>query len=585
MYHHLLHLLHPLRVIWNERIVLFWPIWMTITAIGIMLVVWIVPTRSHKPLEQIESRQRDWSRKDIIAAAFLCLFLACYVAGSLVWEDFTYYDNSHFTNETLIGQNILLQVSPEQGRFWPLGHQEFNLLRHITHSNTGYHALRIVQLLFVCAILLYLDEDLNVWARVGLVSLLLITPSIVISFSGLIYPEANVIFWLVCLAWSIKCFERTRSIAWAVAAVISSQFLLYYKETGFLFLFGFAVGRLILRSLKADGAGWEFKPLRDPESRLDACLAFMVAPYILYYSAAMFPVFGMGYSEESRLPLLQVIFSYLELDVLVWIFVAVALARVFRILQRRVAPSLLWDGLALGGIGYLAGYVILRMVSSYYLAPVDLIAVLYVGRLAFKSIEVWGPVFRFAGIAVLSIVLFQDSSLSGFRMYERKNVIHAKAEIGHLIEERYKNDPQNVKRLFFPFAKPFDILEFASYLSYIGVPVEEVSKGSVATRGVLLAGKVIQKDGPCGYRTFVCHPGTTPLPGDLVVVFPDDVTSVGGSSVYRNESTMLLFSYDARPQIPEWARPFVNTLHVVSPEFSRIQLPDSWLRASLSIWK
>ena len=67
-------------------------------------------------------------------------------------------------------------------------------MRHFTSSVTGYHAMRIIQLVFLCGILLFLDDELSIWARVALITLALITPSILISFSGLIYPEWNVHF-------------------------------------------------------------------------------------------------------------------------------------------------------------------------------------------------------------------------------------------------------------------------------------------------------------------------------------------------------------------------------------------------------
>lgn len=196
------------------------------------------------PRDSIPSRRHSWSRGAILAVTFLALLLARYIAGSLVWEDFTYSDNSHFTNGTPVGKDIPVQIVPGSGRFFPLGHQEFNLIRHVTSSVTGYQALRIVQLVLLCGILLVRDEELSIQARVALITLALITPTILISFSGLIYPEWNVVFWLICLAFSVKRFEQTQFIAWAVAAVISSQFMLYYKEIAFLLLLGFAVLRL-----------------------------------------------------------------------------------------------------------------------------------------------------------------------------------------------------------------------------------------------------------------------------------------------------------------------------------------------------
>jgi hypothetical protein len=583
--HHLHHLLHPLKVLWTERNRLFWPIWTATTTIGVMLVIWVVPQTKRIALDSTESRRHDRSRGAIFAMAFLSLFLACYIAGSLVWEDFTYYDNSHYTNGTLVGRDIPVQIVPAEGRFWPLGHQEFNLLRHVTHSVTGYHALRIVELLFLCGILLVLDEELSIKARVALITLALITPSILTSFSGLIYGEANVLLLLACLAWFVKRFEQTQSVAWAVGAVISSQFMLYYKETAFLLLLGFAVGRLLLRCLKADQGGWDFNRLRDPESRLDMCLGLLGVLFFLYYLAAMFPNYSMSYADEYQLPLQQVLASYFGLDLLVWALVAVVLARILLILERKVAPSLLWDGLALGGISCLAGYLTLRMYSAYFLAPVDLIAVLYLGRLAILSVKNMGLGTRLCAVALLALVLLQDISLSAFRMYERKNVIHAKSEIAQVIKARYDNDPRNAKRLFFPFANPFHILEFASYLNYLGVPVEEVPAGSVKTNGVVLVGRAIEKDGPCGYRAFVCHPGNRPDPGDLVVVLPDDPTRGDEFNSYRQEGTASLFTYHPRPPIPGWLRPYVKRLHVVSPVFAHKQLPDSWLNASVTVWK
>jgi hypothetical protein len=584
MLHFLHHLLHPLKVLWRGRIDLFWPIWMATTVSAALLMTWTVPEKKIIPTVSILPHRHSWSRGAILAVTFLAVLLACYIAGSLVWEDFAYYDNSHFTNGTLVGKDIPRQILPANGRFFPLGHQEYNVIRHFTSSVTGYHVLRIVQLVLLCGILLVFDEDLSIRVRVALIILVLITPSILISFSGLIYPEWNVVFWLICLAWSVKRFEQTHFTAWAVAAVISSQFMLYYKETAFLLLLGFAVGRLLLRCWNTERAGWDFKRLRDPESRLDMCLAFLGVLFFVYYLAVMFPNYSFAYADESQLPLKRALVSYLKLDLLVWVLAAVVLGRIVQILRRKASPVLLWDGLALGGVGCLAGYLILRMNAGYFLAPADIIAVLYLGHLAILSAKHMSRVQRLCTVSLLILVVFQDSSLSVFRMYERKNVIHAKAELAQAIKRRYESDPQNMKRLFFPFAQPFHIMEFASYLNYIGVPVEQVPPRSPADSSILIVGRVFQNDGPCGYRPFMCHPGSRPDPGDLIVVLPDDFTQTDELKSYQQEDTPL-FSYRPRPNIPRWLFPFVNALHVVSPIFSQSQLPNSWLNASVSIWK
>jgi hypothetical protein len=583
---HFLLLPDILKTLWSERIALFWPIWIAITASSVVLVIWFVPQGESIRLESIRSRRHDWSRAAVLAVVFLALFLACYIAGSLVWEDFAYRDNSMFTLGTLAGHDFARAIYPSQGRFFPLGNQEFNSLRHVTRSVTGYHALRIVEIVLLSGILLVLDEQLSIRVRVALVTLTLITPSILISFSGLIYPEANVLFWLVCVVWSVKRFEQTHFIPWAVAAVISSQFMLYYKETAFLLLLGFAVGRLLLRCWRADRSGWDFKRLRDPESRLDMCLTFLAVAYLLFYLAVMFPNYGARYADDWRFSPKRVFTSYVKLDLLAWVLVAVVLVRIVLILRRRVAPALLWDALALAGMGCFAGYLSLRMFTAYYLAPVDLIAVLYLGRLAALSVKSMGLGTRLFALALLSVVLLQDFSLSAFRMYERKNLIHAKAEIGRVIKARYESNPQNAKRLFFPLSDPYTIMEFSAYLSYLGVPVEGVYAGSVATGSIMIVGPSIKKDAPCvNYQAVECHPGSSPDPGDLIIVLPDDYLTTEELNSYQQEGMETLLSYQPHPQIPQWLRPYVHRLLVVSSEFPRSSLPDHWLSASVIIAK
>jgi hypothetical protein len=68
---------------------------------------------------------------------------------------------------TLKGRDYSTHIWQGQGRFFPLGYQEFNLLRHFTDTITGYHVPPIAQLLIFSWILLILDDELSVAARVA----------------------------------------------------------------------------------------------------------------------------------------------------------------------------------------------------------------------------------------------------------------------------------------------------------------------------------------------------------------------------------------------------------------------------------
>ena len=112
-------------------------------------------------------------------------------------------------------------------------------------------------------IVLILDDDLSFTARAALAILAFLTPSILTSFSGLIFTERNFLFFLGCLTLCIKRFEQTQSAAWAVVGAVSAQIMIYNEETAPLLLLGFAVGRLILRCKDDHKNGWDYDRLRD----------------------------------------------------------------------------------------------------------------------------------------------------------------------------------------------------------------------------------------------------------------------------------------------------------------------------------
>ena len=87
---------------------------------------------------------------------------------------------------------------------------------------------------------------------------------------------------------------------------------------------------------------------------------------------------------------------------------------------------------------------------------------------------------------------------------------------------------------------------------------------------------------PAGTEYLYAIPAKHPEAGRSRIVFPDDVTSMGESSLYRQAGITLLLSYDPAPRFLNWVRPFVNCLHVVSPEFrkDRSRIHGWWRQSS-----
>lgn len=583
-----------LKALWWARIYSFHRIWfaMTIAAISATWMVVAGGTPSPRnPMTDLESGtlkprfihlQRATT---VLALALLAVFLAGYITVSVLAEKFAFYDDIQLTLHSLKGLSYAPPIWQDSGRFFPLGLQEFNLLKYFTRTIAGFHVLIIGELLILSCVLLGLDEELSIPGRAALIPVFLSAPGIVIAFTGLIYPERNFVFCLACLVLAVERFERTQSPVWAAGAAGCAQIMIYEKETASLLLLGFVLGRLLLRWWNAQQAGFDNRWLRSKDSRLDLCLASLAGLFLLYYMAAMYPHPNMKYADNVRLPPGVLFRSYLKLDLLVWIFVAVLLLRAYGILRRKLAPSPLWDGLGFGGLVCFGAYLHLGIFRAYDLAPVEAVAVWYVGRFVMMSWKEMRTGSRAVALGAACVVVIQYVSLSAFHVVERQNLLRAKAEIARVVEARYGQATQPV-RLFFPYASPWQVLEFGYYLNLQGIPIEnEGTSGAGGPGPVVMVSMAVANDGPCVKNwSIVCRAYPVPEPGDLVIVLPDDNAQLSQVTPYRKVGESLL-SYERRPAIPEGLNSFIRLLGFASVPKAQKELPDRWLDASVTVWR
>lgn len=583
-----------IRALWGERVAYFWPIWITITFVA-MSVTWMI-SRARIPTSWSAATALGngslapgfgRSRRAItaLALALLALFLLGYVTVSMLTEKFAFYDDIQFTLYSLKGFSYPPPIWRPQGRFFPLGMQEFNLLMHVTRSVAGFHVLLIAQILILSCALLTVDRELNIAGRAALVPIFLCAPGIVIAFTGLIYPERNFVFCLVFLVLFVERFERTGAPGWAAAAAASAQIMIYEKETASLLLLAFTFSRLLLRWWNARRAGNYNGWLSSKGSRLDLCLASLAALFLLYYFAVMYPHPNMKYADRTHLPLGEALRSYLKLDFLAWLFAVVVLVRVYGIFRKKLAPSLLWDSLGIGGLVCFAAYLRLGIFRAYYLAPVEAIAVLYVGRWAILSWKEMRAGSRAMALGLACLVVIQYVSLSSFHILERQNMLRAKAEIARVVGERYLGATRPV-RLFFPYASSWQVMEFGYDLNLHGIPVEsDTTTGQDGRSPLVLVAKSVAKDGRCQeYWRIVCRAGPAPQPGDLVIVLPDDNVWMSQVAPYQEGGESLL-SYERRPALPGGFYPLIRLLAVASVPVAQKNLPDHWMDASVTLWR
>lgn len=149
-----------LKVILAHNTARFLLIWITITTAAAICVTLAVgqaaSQRNQKATKRPTNLSLTWRQvgtsRAVAALTLLAVFLAFYIAMTLWWEDFAYFDNEMFTQTTLKGHNIYMQIKPETGRFLPLALQEFNLIRHFTNRLSG---IMYCQLSNFCSLFLF----------------------------------------------------------------------------------------------------------------------------------------------------------------------------------------------------------------------------------------------------------------------------------------------------------------------------------------------------------------------------------------------------------------------------------------------
>jgi hypothetical protein len=90
----------------------FWSCWLALSAVMVIGATWFV-SRSNAPRSErradtkiVLARRPVGTPANIVAVGVLVTFLVAYIAMTLVWEDFTYIDNSVFTLGTLRGMTL-----------------------------------------------------------------------------------------------------------------------------------------------------------------------------------------------------------------------------------------------------------------------------------------------------------------------------------------------------------------------------------------------------------------------------------------------------------------------------------------------
>jgi hypothetical protein len=518
---------------------------------------------------------------DFAFATLLAVFVCCFLYLIFYREDFACFDCDQLMDYSLVGRRFRMPMWPEAGRFFPLGLQEFNVMGQVSRTPAGYHSIAAVQLVLLAGILFAVLKECGVAWRTLLVAAVIVTPSVVIPFTGLIYPERNVLFWLAILVLCLQRASSSRTSLYFIGCFVATHFLLYYKEPLVVLVAGYALSRIWMDSVAdrsvARGSWKEFAE----KNIVPLGMMVVAGIYSVVFLVFMFPFNHAGYIREQSTDKKEVLLTYLRMDWLIALLVVILLARVARFLFAGDQLEPLWDSLAAGAVAFLVAILGVGIYRDYYLAPVDLIAILYVGRLA----ALWVPKsFRVRAAivgAAYVCLLVHSAAYSTLWILERKMEIVLDSKLAQFLKG-YSGEPgQQQVELFFPLTDGYRLAEFSSYLHYVGVPVAG-QKGGASESGpeFVVTGEGKYDAGLCHHeKPYTCRQPDELSDGGLLIVLPTDVAQPG--DLQRAEKYgVRLMSVAAWPEESSLGRG-LRLLQVLSMKGGKQVLAQPWWRLQI----
>ncbi len=294
-----------------------------------------------------------------------------------------------------------LQPTMYSGRFFPLGHMEFNVIS-LSLTDGALAPLYILPFLQLLAVVFFIDRIVSpAGALVRIYAMVLsFVLALVVPFVNLIVPERNAIFFLLASLYFIKRYREAPGLLTVALAVGAAGISLYYKEPMFALwvgvafgLFCYDFGSLVRHARAPRGQGEAPRLLGSIQLGLLLSCVFFVLGYVffVFYKGAPESFYdggggGTGLSDR----LMMFVRDVPLLSVLVLSGVG---AHLF--IPRNSFDRALAVALCIGGVGYLSALIVLSLpLNGYYYAIPTLLLVIcsaiLLKHLAAVLLGAWG---------------------------------------------------------------------------------------------------------------------------------------------------------------------------------------------------
>ena len=537
--------------------------------------------------EKVRSKWQIGSADGLAAIVFL-LFASAYAAMLLYKVDFNTFDSDELTEYSVRGIAFGPPIWPHMGRFFPLMFCEFDVLRFITRSAAGYHSFVVAQLLVLLLVVFLTFDDFQIRFRVPVLIAIMMVPGVAIIFTGLVFPERNILFWFAILALCLHRYSRTQAPAYFIGSLVATQFALYYKEPIVVFVVVFVLFRLLLELYLSRSAGLHLWSEFVKNNLLSFGMLVLAAIYVVVFLTCL----GWSFLHaEAHTPLSFVLWRQLKIDWLPIVLLTVFIVRLWLFKSSVIRFDAVWDALAAGALSYYLCIDALGLSKGYYTAPADFISILYCARMALLWMNRSAGKSRVRAVLVTATVfmcvVIHDAAFASFRIVEHKSISSSKTEFATFLKDYTPTVRSGTLELFFPYSDGYNLMLISSYLRYKGFALEgwPSAQGEERLHLVIKSPRWFASGrgvwGTSGnrcivYREYACFHADKPSPDALIVVLPNDEASNADIEKISKSATPLL-----EWKLPNFFasyNPWFRLLSVDSDALHPDASPEHWLR-------
>ena len=360
--------------------------------------------------------------------SFFILFRANWIIG----DDFETLQTTAIGITEHIGRHIG-QEKVSNGRFYPLGHYDLNLLAFIPGAQSPLAHYIYICMQFILLIFLFWktsgelkilgnknmlsfskennDSKANLYLKTLALVILVCSSGFSWVFLDINYPERFLLILLTAFAFFLIKGIKTQKTSCFIISGIIAAYATYMKETVIGALTVIAIANLFFN-----------KELTKKEKYFHFFLLINTLCFLIFYYFLAFrnhtSIYGIR--NESSLYAISAVLMAEKTNIII---IAFAIFRLWKAILRNERKYLFTDSLLFGSAAYIISFAILKLYAPYYFIPALLLAL---PAIILTIYQINKPIIKISGFALLLLlsVLNIPSCFDNFSMSYVERTTH-----------------------------------------------------------------------------------------------------------------------------------------------------------------